>query len=67
MRGRDDVDPGFEDLHVEVLVRKDAVEGEYVGPGGDDVVDRAGGDDAVGRQAGDFTRIAADLFCCLAM
>ena len=54
--------PASRTLHVEILVGEDAVEGQHVGFGGDDLLDGAGGLDAVRRQAGELTRVTTDLF-----
>ena len=59
--GGDDIDPGLKHFHVEVLVGEDAVESQYIGFGGDDLVDAAGCLDAVGWQADEFGDILADL------
>ncbi len=62
VRGGDDVDTGLENLHVEVLVGEDTVEGQHVGLGGDDLLDRAGRRHPVGRQPGQLTGVLTDLF-----
>ena len=59
--GGDDVDSGFEDLDVEVLVGEDAVEGQYVRLGGDDLLDGPGGRHPDRRQSDNLAGIAADL------
>lgn len=59
--GGDDVDAGFQDAHVEILVGKDAVEGQHIGLGGDDLLDRAGGDNPDRADPGDLPGVATDL------
>ena len=61
VRGGDDVDPGLEDAHVEVLVGEHPVEGHDVGPRGDDLLDRPGGGDADRLEAGELADVASDL------
>src|SRR5207342_1038148 len=65
--GGDDVDPGLEDLDVEVLVGEHAVEGQHVGFGGDDLVHRPGGHHADGVQSDELACVAADLLRCVAV
>ena len=65
--GGDDVDAGFEHLHVEVLVGEDAVEGQHIRLGLDDLLDGAGGRHTDGRQTGDLAGVAADLLRCIAV
>ena len=61
VRGGDDVDPGLEDLLVQVHVGKDAVEGDAVGAGGDDLADGAGGRDAQRGESDDLPGVPSDL------
>ena len=59
--GGDDVDACLEDFDVEVLVGEDAVKGQHVGLGRDDLLDGAGGFHPDRRQADDLAGVAADL------
>ena len=59
--GGDDVDAGFEHLHVEIFVGEHPVEGEHVGFGGDDLFNGAGRDDPDGCTSGDLAGVASDL------
>ena len=59
--GGDEVDARFEDGQVDVEVGKDPVEGDAVGLGGDEFVDRGRCDDADRFDSDDLAGVASDL------
>jgi hypothetical protein len=61
VRGRDDVDPGFQHPLVKLDVGPNAVKGQAIRPGCQDLVDAAGCDDADRADAGDVADIPPDL------
>lgn len=65
--GGHDVDPGLEDLNVQILVGEHAVEREHVGPCRDDLLDRPGRDHPDRPDADDLTGVPADLVRCIAV
>ncbi len=60
--GRHDVDPRFEDLHIEIFVGGEhAMEGQDIRLGGDDLLDAAGRGDSDRSDTRQLAGVAADL------